>query len=247
MAGRFFARKTFWGDGKVEMKVPELHTAATAGIRRAERICLVIGLIFLAVWGSARLYQSAASRAAIVRFQEKVAGISSQNLSPSVDPAVGFRVNFQLWSKNRIVAYTQSLSQKSDMPIAVLRIPSLNLQAPVFDGTDEVTLNRGVGRIAGTASVGQPGNLGIAGHRDGFFRVLKDIQTGDIILLDEADKTEEYIVKQTQIVNPEDTYVLAPTNEATVTLVTCFPFYFVGSAPQRFIVTATRRNSSRPD
>jgi len=229
------------------MRTPELHPNATTGIRRAERILLAIGLILLAFWGSARIYQSAASRAAIARFQEKVAGTSSQNLSPSVDPAVGSRINFQLWSKNRIVAYTQSLSQKSDLPIAVLRIPSLNLEAPVFDGSDEITLNRGVGRIEGTARISQPGNLGIAGHRDGFFRVLKDIRTGDVILLDEGAQTEEYIVVQTQVVNPEDTYVLAPTNLPTLTLVTCFPFYFVGSAPQRFIVTAAVRNSGQPD
>jgi|SRR5215470_8556990 len=232
---------------KVEMKAPELHPAATPGIRHVERICLVIGLILLAVWGGERMYQSAASRAAIARFQQKVAGVSSQDVSPTVDPAVGSRVSFQLWSKNRIVAYTQSLTQKSDLPMAVLRIPSLNLQAPVFDGTDELTLNRGVGRIEGTAGIGQPGNLGIAGHRDGFFRVLKDIQKGDVILLDEGGKTEEYVVKQAQVVNPEDTYVLAPTIVPTLTLVTCFPFYFVGSAPQRFIVTAATRNSSQPD
>lgn len=227
------------------MKVRELYPGASPGIRRVERIVLGIGLILLGLWGSARIYQSAESRAAIARFQERVAGIPPQNLSPSVDPAVGSRVNFQLWSKNRIIAYTQSLSQKSDLPIALLRIPSLNMQAPVFDGTDEITLNRGVGRIEGTARVGEPGNLGIAGHRDGFFRVLKDIQTGDVILLDEGKKVDEYVVKQTQVVRPEDTYVLAPTNEETLTLVTCFPFYFVGSAPQRFIVTAAKRNSSQ--
>jgi len=227
------------------MKAPELHAARR--IRRAEWTLLGVGLMLMAVWGSARIYQSAASRAAIARFQEKMAGTSKQSLSPAVDPAVGSKVDFQLWSTKRIVAYTESLSQKGDLPIGVLRIPSLNLQAPVFDGTDDLTLNRGVGRIPGTAQIGQPGNLGIAGHRDGFFRVLKDIQRGDLVQLDEGGKTEVYLVKQTQVVNPEDTYVLAPTTVPTLTLVTCFPFYFVGSAPQRFIVTAVERNSGQPD
>lgn len=229
------------------MKAPALHPKVSPAMRRSEWVVLGIGLMLLAVWGSARIYQSAASRAAIARFQQNVAGATPQNLSPAVDPAVGSRVDFELWSKNRIVAYTQSLSQSGAVPIAVLRIPSVNLEAPVFDGTDDLTLNRGVGRIQGTAAIGQPGNLGLAGHRDGFFRALKDVRTEDIILLDEAGRTQQYVVKQIQVVKPEDTYVLAPTTVPTLTLVTCFPFYFVGSAPQRYIVTAVVRNSSRPD
>ena len=229
------------------MKTAELRTRPIPGTRRAERILLLLGSALLLFWGSARVYQSAASRAAIARFQTKVAGVPSQNLSPVVDPAVGSRVDFRLWSTNRITAYTESLTLKGDLPLAVLRIPGVHLQAPVFDGTDDLTLNRGVGRIQGTARVGSTGNVGIAGHRDGFFRALKDIRVDDVILLDLGGRTEQYVVKNTQIVNPEDTYVLAPTKTQTLTLVTCFPFYFVGSAPQRYIVTASHKNSSQPD
>lgn len=229
------------------MKATELHSKPTLGMRRAERILLLIGLALLLYSGSARVYQSAASRAAIARFQAKVAGVPPQSLSPVVDPAVGTPVDFRLWSINRITAYTESLTLKSDLPLAVLRIPALSLQAPVFDGTDDFTLNRGVGRIQGTARVGGTGNLGIAGHRDGFFRALKDIRVNDVILLDLGGRTEQYVVKNTRIVSPEDTYVLAPTKTPTLTLVTCFPFYFVGSAPQRYIVTASLKNSSQPD
>ncbi|HTP67809.1 MAG TPA: class D sortase [Dongiaceae bacterium] len=229
------------------MKAPVSHSHAGPIIRRAERIVFALGLLLILVWGSTRIYQSAASRAAIARFQENVAGASAQNLSPAVDPAVGSKVDFQLWSSKRIAAYIQSLSQKNDLPLAVLRIPALKLQVPVFNGTDDLTLDRGVGRILGTAQIGQPGNLGIAGHRDGFFRVLKDIHAEDLIQLEERGKTQEYVVTQTQVVNPEDTHVLAPTTVPTLTLVTCFPFYFVGSAPQRYIVTAVMKNSSRPD
>jgi len=229
------------------MKAPDLPSNSSPNVRRGERIVMLTGLLLLLFWGGARFYQSAASRAAIARFQAKVAGVPPQNLSPSVDPAVGSRVDFRLWSTKRIVAYTESLAQKGDMPVAVLRIPSLDLQAPVFEGTDDLTLNRGLGRITGTARVGEPGNLGIAGHRDGFFRVLKDIKTGDAVLLDIAGKTQEYAVKQVQIVTPEDVQVLAPTAAPTLTLVTCYPFYFVGSAPQRYIVTASIKTSSQPD
>ena len=229
------------------MKAAELRSRPTPGMRRAERILLLTGLALLLFWVSARVYHSAASRAAIARFQTEVVGVPRQSLSPVVDPAVGSRVDFRFWSTNRITAYTESLTLKGDLPLAVLRIPAVNLQAPVFDGTDDLTLNRGVGRIQGTARVGGNGNLGIAGHRDGFFRALKDIRVEDVILLDLRARTEQYVVKNTQIVNPEDTYVLAPTKTPTLTLVTCFPFYFVGSAPQRYIVTASLRNSSQPD
>lgn len=229
------------------MKAKEFLSSTSPVMRRTERILLFTGVTLIAFWGGARIYQSVASRAAIARFQAKVAGTPTQNLSPSVDPAVGSRVDFRLWSTKRVAAYTESLAQKGDMPIAVLRIPTLDLQAPVFEGTDDLTLNRGVGRIEGTAHIGEGSNLGIAGHRDGFFRVLMDIHTGDSVFLDLGGKTETYVVKQIQIVNPEDVQVLAPTGAPTLTLVTCFPFYFVGSAPQRYIVTAWAKTSSQPD
>src|SRR4030095_6627718 len=108
-----------------------------------------------------------------------------------------------------------------------------------YNDTDDLTLNRGVGRILGTAHVGEVGNLGIAGHRDGFFRGLKDIVPGDEIELFRTNRSDTYIVEKIQIVNPEDVSVLGPTRESSLTLVTCFPFYYVGSAPQRFVVHAT--------
>jgi len=116
---------------------------------------------------------------------------------------------------------------------------------PVFNDTDDLTLNRGVGRITGTAQIDGPGNLGLAGHRDGFFRGLKDIGPGDIIELERRGGADRYVVNQIRIVSPEDTYVLDAMPERALTLVTCFPFYYVGSAPQRYIVTALIENSSQ--
>jgi sortase A len=87
---------------------------------------------------------------------------------------------------------------------------------------------------------GSAGNVGLAGHRDGFFRGLKDIQPGDEIEVEAIGRIDRYRVERTWIVNPEDVSVLDPTGEPSVTLVTCYPFYFVGSAPQRFIVRAVR-------
>jgi len=214
-------------------------------IRRVERIVLAIGFTLLIVWGAARLHGTLASRAAIARFQAEEAGMHAETMSPSADPVLGSKVDFRLWATHRISAYEASLTQKRDKPLAILRVPKISLEVPVFDDTDELTLNRGVGRIRGTNQIGQVGNLGIAGHRDGFFRGLKDIVPGDTIELDLSGRTEQYVVKQIRIVKPEDTAVLNRTSTPTLTLVTCFPFYYVGSAPQRYIVTAVQDSSQR--
>jgi sortase A len=214
-------------------------------VHQIERALLALGLTFLGVWTVAQIHRVVASHSAIVRFQEKIR--SSESPTSPVDPIVGSPVDFRLWSPKRVAAYEESLTAKVDLPLAILRIPSINLEAPVFEGTDELTLNRGLGRIEGAARIGQIGNVGLAGHRDGFFRVLKDIQRGDLLELVLSEKTEQYVVEQIQIVAPDDTQVLAQTETPTLTLVTCFPFYYVGSAPKRFIVTASMKNSSHPD
>jgi sortase A len=95
-----------------------------------------------------------------------------------------------------------------------------------------------VGHIEGTAGPRDVGNVGIAGHRDGFFRVLKDIAPGDMVELALLDKVRHFRVERLSIVGPDDTWVLAPSTSSQLTLVTCHPFYFVGSAPRRFIVHA---------
>lgn len=142
-----------------------------------------------------------------------------------------------LWSPERVGAWRESL-RTSAVPLAVMRIRRLGIEAPVLEGTDDWTLNRGVGHIGDTAAPGDKGNSGIAGHRDGFFRALKDVAAGDTIELDTLHGTERYRVERSWIVAPEDVSVLDPTPVRALTLVTCYPFYFVGSAPQRFIVRA---------
>jgi sortase A len=99
-----------------------------------------------------------------------------------------------------------------------------------------LVLNRGAGRITGTARPGEPGNIGIAGHRDGFFRALKDIAVGDSVTLDTGADLVAYVVESIKIVTPADVTVLARTTTPSLTLVTCYPFYFVGDAPHRYIV-----------
>ena len=168
---------------------------------------------------------------------KNTAGPSNMAFAPT-DPLLGMPVDFHLWSAKRISAYEDSLAKKTDAPLAILRIPKINLEVPIFNDTDDLTLNRGVGRILGTAQIGMSGNLGIAGHRDGFFRGLQDIAPGDVLELVRPQHSDRYAVSQIRIVAPEDTSVLNPTAVPTLTLVTCFPFYFVGHAPKRYIVVA---------
>jgi len=206
--------------------------------RRVERILLVTGLTLVSVWLAAELHRTISSRAAISKFMAKNTAEPSNVAFAPTDPVLGTPVDFRLWSANRISAYEDSLAKKTDAPLAILRIPKINLEVPVFNDTDDLTLNRGVGRILGTAQIGMSGNLGIAGHRDGFFRGLQDIAPGDVLELVRPQHSDRYAVSQIRIVAPEDTSVLNPTAVPTLTLVTCFPFYFVGHAPKRYIVVA---------
>ncbi len=160
--------------------------------------------------------------------------VSGESLLASVSSP-----NQELWAEKRIAEYEESLKIESAPPLAVMTIDRLGIQVPVYNGADDFNLNRGVARIKGTAAIDQQGNLGIAGHRDGFFRGLKDISIGDNIQLHTTRGTVVYAVSSIDIVDPSDISVLAPTSEKTMTLVTCYPFYYVGHAPKRYIVTAT--------
>lgn len=147
--------------------------------------------------------------------------------------------NFLSWSEQRIRKYEKNLSEHAAPALAVIRIPRIGVEAPVLEGTDDIMLNRGVGHIATTAHFGETGNVGIAGHRDGFFRRLKDIKVGDRIEIEEPDRNENYVVDELQIVRPDNVDVLRSKGKPSLTLVTCYPFYYIGNAPQRFIVHAT--------
>jgi sortase A len=123
--------------------------------------------------------------------------------------------------------------------IGKINIPRLGISAILKEGVGQRTLNLAAGHIPSTALPGQPGNVGVAAHRDNLFRGLKDIRQDDSITLTTLDNTYVYRVVSTKVVNPTDVSVLdASPDEKTLTLVTCYPFYFVGSAPKRFIVRA---------
>jgi sortase A len=127
--------------------------------------------------------------------------------------------------------------------IARLSIPRLAMSAVVLHGSDEATLLRGPGHIPGTAVPGNAGNAAIAGHRDTFFRALRDIAVGDDVYVDTGDGRVHYRVTATRVVGPREVSVLAPTADTTLTLITCYPFWVLGPAPDRFIVRAARVES----
>jgi sortase A len=124
--------------------------------------------------------------------------------------------------------------------IGRIEIPRLGVSVMVVEGVDRRALGRAAGHIPGTAQPGQPGNVGISAHRDTFFRPLRNIRAGDLITVSTAGGEYEYRVVSTKVTTPSDVSVLDTDGREMLTLVTCYPFYFIGSAPERFIVRAQR-------
>lgn len=128
--------------------------------------------------------------------------------------------------------------------IGMLDVPRLKLTTPVIEGDDEATLTRAVGHLPDTPFPWQEGNSAIAGHRDGLFRPLKDITVGDEIRFRTSRDEFRYRVIATSIVQPDDISVLHARSRRSLTLITCYPFYFVGNAPKRFIIHAEREGEA---
>src|ERR1700734_3564237 len=230
-----FRRSTADRDDDVEGTTHERKRGRNA-VKWTQRILLMSGLVLVGIYGAARIESFMASGAALKKFaalergadtsrksgDNSASSSAESSLSDPMDlPDVDLPgVDFSRWDERRVRAYKQSIRKQSGVPLAVLRIPKIQLEVPLFEGTDDFTLNHAVGRIGGTARPGEPGNIGIAGHRDGFFRGLKDLEIGDAIELETPSGTETYIVEQLQIVNPEDTGVLQPRAVPSLTLVT---------------------------
>ena len=207
-------------------------------------LLLILGLLLIGVYVAAYIHKKIISRAELRSFENQRTE-THVDTTETLLPESGFRFDFSLWSKKRIAEYEDSLTRHFARPLAVLRISKVQLEVPVLEGTDDLTLNRGVGHIAGTGFPGSDGNIGIAGHRDSFFRVLKDIGPGDMIDLQTPRGKDKYKVDQITLVRPNDVSVLQPRSTRSLTLVTCYPFYFIGSAPQRYIVQASITDSDR--
>jgi sortase A len=185
-------------------------------LRWTQRVLFITGIIALGYVGftllDARLYQVSAKRSleSQIKFEK-----DSHEIHPR-------------------------LAIKTGDVLGRLDIPRLGLSVAVLQGTGRRMLRLGTGHIEGTPLPGEAGNSGIAGHRDTFFRGLKDIRKNDEIQFQTAAGLSRYEVDWVKVVAPDDLSVLAPSTESALTLVTCYPFYFVGPAPKRFVVRASK-------
>ena len=201
----------------------------------AEGAAWAFGSTALAMWAVGSLAGIAGARQDLQRFDAlRVSAPQPAALARTAMPDISS------WGLGRIRGWQAALAEPAPPPLAVLHIPKIGLEVAVLPGTDDFVLNRGLGHIQDTALPGTGGNSGIAGHRDGFLRGLKDVAVGDAVELETLEGRQAYRIERTWIVDPEDVSVLDPTPVQSLTLVTCYPFYFIGSAPQRFIVRAVR-------
>jgi len=223
----------------------EMLGSMTKHLHKIEFGLLILGVLLISIFVGAYIHRTTMSRRAVTQFRELKKERTADKPARSL-AGRQFTFDFSLWSPKRVAEYEQSLTEKFDAPLGILRIAKFHLEVPVLDGVDDLSLNRGLGYIPGTSRPGETGNVGIAGHRDGFFRVLKDVGPGDIIELETIDRIDIYKVSEVVIVDKDDPSVLRPTSGPTLTLVTCYPFYFIGSAPKRYIVLASQIASGRP-
>ena len=193
------------------------------GLKIVERLLLVIGIVCLGYYGyvsaEPALYQAYETR-------ELDAILAT---APQSRPALADRIE---------PPPARREEPASGSTLGRLEIPRLHVSAIVRAGSDARTLRLAVGHIGGTALPGERGNIGLAAHRDTFFRRLGDIRPNDRVRLVTAAGTFTYRVEGTRVVEPQDLWVLDPTAQSTLTLITCYPFRYIGSAPQRFIVRA---------
>jgi sortase A len=133
-----------------------------------------------------------------------------------------------------------ALAGREGAAVGRIEIPRIGLSAMVLEGAESRTLRLGVGHIPGTALPGDPGNIALAGHRDTFFRGLQNIRNGDRIILTTLRGSRQYLVKSVEVVRPADTHVLDRAKKDALTLITCYPFSFLGAAPERFVVHAEK-------
>jgi sortase A len=191
-------------------------------VKAAQWACLGVGTLLVSMVALARLDGELGRQAAI-------AGFASSTAAPDQS----------LWSPERVRDYQASVGLVTESPLAILRIPDLGLEVPVYATDSELHLNRGAGLIAGMGLPDTGGNVGIAGHRDGFFRVLKDVKPGQRIEIETRLRRHVYRVESMEVVEQSALHVLSDSALPTLTLVTCYPFYYLGHAPQRFIVRGT--------
>jgi sortase A len=204
-------------------------------IRWSRYLFFAVGILALGYVGfvllDARLFQADQSR----RFQEELKEVKPPIIGDQ--PLNGSSISLNQ-AEADVRAESVDVAGKRATPLGRIEIRTIGLAAIILEGTDARTLRRAVGHIPSTPLPGQQGNVVITGHRDTFFRPLLKIRKDDEIRLTTLSGSYRYLVDSIKVVDPEDTEVLDNSEDAILTLVTCYPFYFVGPAPKRFIVRA---------
>ena len=221
---------------------------------RIEKLLLAGGLICIAVWGASYLGTAVFQSWQSYAFECRLRGNAPTVASYVLDRGKRLIASEEAWcgigskppAPPAVRPAAPPAVHRADAPIAIPRdglvgrlvIPRLGLGAMVREGAGERTLTFALGHIPGTALPGQNGNVGVAGHRDTLFRSLHSIEKNDRIEFQTLNGNYDYQVESIQVVKPQDVAVLAPGPYPELTLVTCYPFYYVGAAPDRFIVKA---------
>jgi sortase A len=206
-------------------------------LRWAQFFFLVVGVLALGYCATVLLDRWAFQAYQTWRFEHALRGAQTSagtNPQPAASPLPAQT------EADRARAESFGIDGLAGSPLGRIEISSIGLAAMIMEGVDGRTLRHAVGHIPGTALPGQQGNVALAGHRDTFFRGLRNIHKDDKITLTTLHGSFSYRVDSTQVVEPEDTKVLGAAADDFLTLVTCYPFYFVGPAPKRFIVRAHR-------
>jgi len=200
-----------------------------------------LACLALVVWMKADAWQF--QRKASAQWDRVVAARAAA--APRVDLSTGQPRTLEPGLDPSPVAEQSTGFLQAGAPIGRLSIPRLNLAVVVAEGLSTEVLQRAVGHLAGSTRPGGDGNVVLAGHRDTFFRPLEWIRTGDRIDLDDGVRNRAYVVEWTEVVTPDRIDVTGPTSEAALTLITCYPFRYIGSAPERFVVRA-RLSEGKP-
>ncbi len=194
-------------------------------------------------WADARAYQARAARElerqAIPAVAETVAGPTA-DASATQAPPGELPIEDHRAAADDPAAPAADVASRPGRPLAQIRVPSVGLEAVVAEGTGGRTLQRAVGHLEGSSMPGESGHVVLAGHRDTFFRPLEHIEPGDEVVLESPAGSHRYTVEWMRIVEPTSTGVLRDPGYPALTLVTCYPFRFVGSAPLRYVVRARR-------
>jgi sortase A len=196
-------------------------------MRRIRSVLLILGITLLGIYVAARADAMLFARREAAQLDERLSEVRGQARNTSAGDV-----------RNTSAGTLARSEARQRRCWGRLAIPRVGLSVLLGEGTDKLTLLRVAGHVHGTSFPGESGNVAIAGHRDSVFRPLREVRSGDLIQLETPDGRFEYMVEDLQVVGPERVDVLAPTPDNVLTLVTCYPFTFIGPAPQRFIVRA---------